>query len=93
MDNSITGRAAIESKRVFVEVIAKMFMTYRALVRTGQPSLDQASFPMAQGQQILAHIRRFADPLVFVSQRAQAVVAAPTIRLGLRPCLNLDLVG
>ena len=65
-----------------------MLMTHSVLVGAGKPSLDQTGFPMAQGQQILAHICRFADHLMFVSRRSQSVVATQAIRLNHRPWFN-----
>ena len=62
---------AVESKRVFVEVVVQMLMTDSALMGSQQPPLQQRGDCVAEGQQIISDICVLSYNLTHIFFRAE----------------------
>ena len=61
-----------------------MLVTYRTLMCSAQPPLEQAGHPMAKREQVRANIHGFPYDLVVVAQVLQTIVPLPSVSLHLR---------
>jgi len=73
------GSSAIESKGKFIEVIVQVRTTNRSLMGSQQPSFQQRSCPMSQGQQVFSGFGGFSYHSMNVSQGSQLTITCPII--------------
>src|SRR6266404_5085492 len=79
------GGPAVEAKRVLIQVIVQMRTLDCSLMSSKQPSLQQRSDSIGQGQKVVTQVWGFPNDRMLVAQRSKSVIAPPPVRMHFRP--------
>src|SRR3989338_5309697 len=75
-----SGGSAIKAKNKLIQIVIQMGSSWRALMSSLQPTLQQRNSQISQRQQIVSNIGRFTNNRMFESRIRQLLISFPTIR-------------
>ena len=74
-----SGFSSIKTKNKFVQIIVQVSRSWRTLMSSLQPTLQQGNDSVSQRQQILTNISRLTNNRMLITRRRQLTITIPII--------------
>ena len=74
-----SGGSTIKPKNKFIQIVIQMRRSWRTLMSSLQPALQQRDYQISQRQQIITDISRFTNNRMFITKDRQLTIAIPII--------------